>query len=270
MREDKLMPRSAPTPLDRRSLLASLATLPAWPNLIGTAAAQAQTGPLASWNDGPARRAILEFVRVTTDHASPGFVPPEERIATFDQDGTLWVEQPAYSQLIYCFDRVPALVKAKPELANVEPFKTVLSGNREAIAKLPMKDLEEIVAATLRGMPMDAFQAEVGAWMRAAFAATRRAIDKCLSTPGPATVHGWRCSCCTTTKGPTAEHEVDAFGFARVFIVQEQVQRASLSFCAFLAGLSSHPSGALPALIASFSSRLLCCLGALTMVASTI
>ena len=152
-------PRSTPNRLDRRSVLASLATLPAWPGLIGTAAAQAQTAPLASWNDGPARRAILEFVRVTTDQASPGFVPPEERIATFDQDGTLWVEQPAYAQLIYCFDRVPALVKAKPELANVEPFKTVLSGNREAIAKLPMDDLEKIAVATLTGMSVDEFEA---------------------------------------------------------------------------------------------------------------
>ena len=63
-------------------------------------------------------------------------MPPAERIATFDQDGTLWVEHPMYSQVIYCLDRVPAVVKAKPELANVEPFKTVLSGNREAMAKL--------------------------------------------------------------------------------------------------------------------------------------
>ena len=64
-------------------------------------------------------------------------MPPAERIATFDQDGTLWVEHPMYSQVMYCLDRVPALVKAKPELAKVEPFKTVMSGNREAIAKLP-------------------------------------------------------------------------------------------------------------------------------------
>ena len=63
-------------------------------------------------------------------------MPPAERIATFDQDGTLWVEQPIYSQVMYCLDRVPELVKAKPELAKVEPFKTVMSGNREAIAKL--------------------------------------------------------------------------------------------------------------------------------------
>ena len=68
-------------------------------------------------------------MKATTDKSSPDFVPPEERIATFDQDGTLWVEHPMYSQVVYCLDRVPALVKAKPELADVEPFKTVLSGD---------------------------------------------------------------------------------------------------------------------------------------------
>ncbi len=105
--------------------------------------------PLPSWNDGAAKKAIVEFVQTTTTQGSPKFVPPEERIATFDQDGTLWVEHPIYSQLMYCLDRVPALVKAKPELANVEPFKTVMSGDREAIAKLPRTDLEKIAVATL-------------------------------------------------------------------------------------------------------------------------
>ena len=85
-------------------------------------------------------------------------MPPEERIATFDQDGTLWVEHPMYTQVMYCLERVPAVVKAKPELANVEPFKTVLSGNREAIAKLTMKDLEKILAATLTGMSVERVQ----------------------------------------------------------------------------------------------------------------
>ena len=88
-------------------------------------------------------------MQATTTQGSPKFVPPAERIATFDQDGTLWVEHPMYTQVMYCLERVPALVKAKPELANVEPFKTVMSGNREAIAKLPMQDLEKILAATL-------------------------------------------------------------------------------------------------------------------------
>jgi phosphoglycolate phosphatase-like HAD superfamily hydrolase len=128
----------------------------------------AQTDPLPSWNDGPAKKAIVEFVQTTTTQGSPKFVPPAERIATFDQDGTLWVEHPMYSQVMYCLERVPAVVKAKPELANVEPFKTVLSGNREAIAKLPLQDLEKILAATLTGMSVETFNAEVKKWIEAA------------------------------------------------------------------------------------------------------
>ncbi len=124
--------------------------------------------PLPSWNDGAAKRAIVEFVKATTTQGTPDFVQPADRIATFDQDGTLWVEHPMYSQLMYCLERVPAVVKAKPELAKVEPFKTVLSGNREAIAKLPMKDLEKILAATLTGMSVEEFQDQVKQWLAVA------------------------------------------------------------------------------------------------------
>ena len=106
----------------------------------------------------------MDFVKTTTDPSSPNFVPLEARIATFDQDGTLWVEHPIYSQLVYCLDRVPALVKAKPELANAEPFKTVLSGDREAIAKLSTPDLEKILAATLTRMTVDTFETEAKKW----------------------------------------------------------------------------------------------------------
>ena len=74
-------------------------------------------GPLPSWNDGPAKKAIVEFVKATTEKGSPQFVAPEARIATFDQDGTTWVEHPMYTQIVYCLERVPAVVKAKPELA---------------------------------------------------------------------------------------------------------------------------------------------------------
>ena len=129
---------------------------------------RAQTDPLPSWNDGAAKKAIVEFVQTTTTQGSPKFVPPAERIATFDQDGTLWVEHPMYSQVMYCLERVPALVKAKPELAKVEPFKTVMSGNREAIAKLPLQDLEKILAATLTGMSVETFNAEAKKWIEAA------------------------------------------------------------------------------------------------------
>ncbi|MFH0341106.1 MAG: HAD family hydrolase [Chromatiales bacterium] len=127
--------------------------------------AHSQTDPLPSWNDGPAKHAIVEFVQTTTAQGRPKFVPPAERIATFDQDGTLWVEHPMYSQVMYCLDRVPAVVKAKPELAKVEPFKTVMSGNREAMAKLTTDDLIKIAAATLTGMSVDEFRAEVKAWI---------------------------------------------------------------------------------------------------------
>jgi phosphoglycolate phosphatase-like HAD superfamily hydrolase len=149
-----------------RLFLGSLLALAAILSVATQAAAE--TDPLPSWNDGAAKQAILAFVKETTEEASPKFVPPAERIATFDQDGTLWVEHPMYSQVVYCLDRVPAVVKAKPELAKVEPFKTVLSGNREAIAKLPMKDLMKILAATLTGMSIDRFQAEAKQWIETA------------------------------------------------------------------------------------------------------
>jgi phosphoglycolate phosphatase-like HAD superfamily hydrolase len=136
--------------------------------LVMGAPAPAQTDPLPSWNDGKAKQAIVQFVKATTTQGSTQFVPPAERIATFDQDGTLWAEHPMYAQVMYCLDRVPAVVKAKPELAQVEPFKTVMSGNREAMAKLSEADLIKIAAATLTGMPVDAFQADVKQWLATA------------------------------------------------------------------------------------------------------
>jgi hypothetical protein len=125
----------------------------------------AQTEPLPSWNDGAAKKAIVEFVQATTTQGGPKFVPPEARIAVFDQDGTTWVEQPMYTQVIYCLERVPVLARAKPELKDVEPFKTVLSGNREAMAKLTLPDLEKILAATLTGMTVEQFSAPVKDWL---------------------------------------------------------------------------------------------------------
>jgi len=157
-----------PSRISRRALLATLAALVALPPLLLFTAAQAQTDPLPSWNNGPAKQAIIEFVQVTTDRTNSKFVPPEARIATFDQDGTTWVEHPMYTQVMYCLERVPAVVEKKPELKNVEPFKTVLSGNREAIAKLPTKELLKILAVTLSGMTVDEFKAEATKWVTAA------------------------------------------------------------------------------------------------------
>lgn len=123
------------------------------------------TDPLPSWNEGAAKQTIVNFIRTTTDKANPDYIRPEERIATFDQDGTLWVEQLIYTQMIYCLDRVAQIAEAKPELKEIEPFKTVLSENREAIANLSIPDLEKIAVATLTGMSTDQFQADVKEWL---------------------------------------------------------------------------------------------------------
>src|SRR3954469_19290440 len=157
--------------INRRSLLAALPLVPTLVELLPvTATAQdaPPDDPLPSWNDEPARQAIVDFVRSTTDPSSPSHVRPEDRIAVFDQDGTLWVEHPMYTQVVYCLERVPAVADKKPELKNLEPFKTVLSGSREAMAKLSMRDLEKILAATLTGMPVEQFQAEATTWIETA------------------------------------------------------------------------------------------------------
>jgi len=124
-----------------------------------------QTDPLPSWNNSPAKQAIIQFVQTTTTRGSPKFVPEADRIATFDQDGTLWVSHPMYTQVVYALDRVPVVVKARPELADVEPFKTVLSGNLEVIAQLSNDDLFKILDATLTDMSVDEFKAEVTRWL---------------------------------------------------------------------------------------------------------
>jgi len=149
-----------------RSFLARILAL----GLLGAPGgrALAQGDPLPSWNDGAAKKAILEFVQATTTEGGPRFVPRAERVAAFDQDGTLWVSHPVYTQVMYCLERVPSLVKARPELAKVEPFKTVLlglNGDRSALAKLSLKDLEKVAVATLTGMSVETFQVEVKKWL---------------------------------------------------------------------------------------------------------
>ena len=151
--------------IHRRAMLAALVTSAAARLVLPPTPASAQDTPLPSWNEGAAKQAIVDFVRATTERSGSNYVPPEERIAAFDQDGTLWVEHPIYTQVIYCLDRVPAVVSKKPELKNVEPFKTVLSGDREAIARLSLRDLEKILVATLTGMTTEEFGAEARKWI---------------------------------------------------------------------------------------------------------
>ena len=158
--------------IDRRALLSTLAVLPALAGPLLPIPAPAQTttpvGLLPSWNDGAAKQAIFDFVRATIDRSSPSWVSPEDRIAVFDQDGTLWVEHPMYTQVVYCLERVPAVVAQKPALKNLEPFKTVLSGDRAAMARLTMQDLEKIAVATLTGMSVEEFDSEAKKWLETA------------------------------------------------------------------------------------------------------
>ena len=146
-----------------RSLLIVLAA--AWLVVPAQAAAD---DPLAAWNDGPAKQAILAFVAATTEEASPKFVPPEERIATFDQDGTLWVSHPLYTQAMFALDRVRELAPKHPEWKKKEPFKAVLAGNREAMAKFGEGDWAQIIAATHAGMSTEDFLAIVRQWLATA------------------------------------------------------------------------------------------------------
>ncbi len=127
--------------------------------------AQAAADPLPSWNAGAAKTAILNFVRTATDANGPNFLRPQDRIATFDQDGTLWVEHPVYSQVDFALDRVFELAPQHPEWKTTEPFKSVLDRDKAAMAKFSMKDLETIAAATQVGMTTDAFATIAAAWI---------------------------------------------------------------------------------------------------------
>jgi len=120
---------------------------------------------LPSWNDGPAKKAILEFVAAVTDEKSPDYVAPAERIATFDNDGTLWVEYPMYTQALFAFDRVKALAPQHPEWKTTQPFKGVLEDDMKAVGASGMKGLMQIIMATHSGMTAAEFEQEVSGWL---------------------------------------------------------------------------------------------------------
>ena len=147
----------------RLSRLGTIALLSVW-----VSAAVAQTDPLPSWNDGAAKHAIVGFVADVTREGSPDFVPTPERIATFDNDGTLWIEQPMYVQFAYALDRVKALAPLHPEWKDQQPFKAVLEGDMAALASNGEHGAVEIIAATHAGMTPDAFEQTVKEWLAAA------------------------------------------------------------------------------------------------------
>jgi phosphoserine phosphatase len=124
--------------------------------------------PLPSWNEGSTRTAIVDFVSKVTTPNSPTFVPPPERIAVFDNDGTLWVEQPMYVQLRFALDRVKALAPQHPEWANTAPFNAVLEGDMAAVAKSGQRGLAPIMMATHAGMTTDEFEPIVSSWIATA------------------------------------------------------------------------------------------------------
>jgi len=131
-----------------------------------TAEAEAFVDPLPSWNDTATKVQILEFVRAVSDPDDPAFVEPTKRVATFDNDGTLWVEQPVYAEMAFALHRVRDLAKVHPEWATKEPFKAVIEGDREALVAAGSRGLVEIVLASHTGMSATLFDTIATEWVR--------------------------------------------------------------------------------------------------------
>jgi haloacid dehalogenase-like hydrolase len=129
---------------------------------------RAQTDPLPSWNDGPAKQSIVAFVQTVIDRGRPQFGPLEQRIATFDNDGTLWPEQPIYFQFAFALARVKALAPKQPEWKTTQPFKAVLDGDMKALAASGEKGMVQLLLATHTGMTTDEFTKTVTEWIATA------------------------------------------------------------------------------------------------------
>jgi hypothetical protein len=155
-------PRASAT---RRALLALAATAP-----LGTVLAQQPQpdDPLPSWHDGPAKARILAFVRSVTQAGGPDFVVPAERVAVFDNDGTLWAEQPVYVQAFFVADRIRALAATRPEWKTKEPYASVLRGDLRGLAAAGEKGLAQLVMATHAGMTDVQFTKTVDDWIATA------------------------------------------------------------------------------------------------------
>jgi phosphoglycolate phosphatase-like HAD superfamily hydrolase len=135
---------------------------------LAASSVQAADDPLPSWNDGAAKSAIVEFVAAVTTEGGADFVAPADRITSFGNDGTLWVEQPYYTQLAFALDRVKALAPEHPEWREQQPFKAVIEGDLATLAASGEQGLLKIVAATHAGMTTDEFSAIVADWIATA------------------------------------------------------------------------------------------------------
>lgn len=139
------------------ALLAQCFAIPAFAN-----------DPLPSWNEGNTKNAIVQFVKRATDPKSATYVPQEERIATFDNDGTLWLEQPMYVQLLFALDRIKALAPQHPEWNQLEPFKSAIAGDIKALFAGGDKWLSQVMMITHAGMTTRAFDDSVKEWLATA------------------------------------------------------------------------------------------------------
>ena len=157
-----------------KSVLACLVVVIALSACMQSPAAGPQTGaaaakdPLPSWNDGATKTAISDFVKAVTTKGSPDFVPPAQRIATFDNDGTLWAEQPMYFQLLFVLDRIRALAPTHPEWKTTEPYRSALAGDIRGVAATGEKGIGELLALTHTGMTTDEFADTVRSWIATA------------------------------------------------------------------------------------------------------
>ena len=152
--------------------------------LFGRASLAADAGSLPSWNDGPSKQAIVKFVTETTTKGAPKYVAPDERIAVFDNDGTLWSEQPLYFQALFALDRVKALAPQHPEWKDKQPFKGVLEGDTRAVLASGEKGVMELLAVTHSGMTTEEFYKTVTDWITTArHPRTQRRYDEMIFQP---------------------------------------------------------------------------------------
>jgi hypothetical protein len=156
--------------MNTKSLYSAVSTLAAILLTLGmlSTVAAADRDPLPSWNEGSAKRSIIDFVNRVTQPGSPDFVVPEQRIATFDNDGTLWSEQPMYFQLFFAIDRAKALAPKNPAWKTQQPFKAVLENDMQTLAATGEKGLLELIMATHAGMTTMEFEQVVNDWLAAA------------------------------------------------------------------------------------------------------